>query len=177
LVYVVVECKRTDAAWVVLTANDRVLRDHVWTPIATPSILTFLERHPAILKACLPPDWPTPFKVLQTGKREPEGNPAFAACSQVVSACLGSIDSADAEQLAYPVVVIDAPLFAVSYLPNGDEQVAEVPAARVLWSGGHTLRAATQLDVVTAGEIANHAKRLRGELGDLFESLEDMPGK
>jgi hypothetical protein len=171
----VAECKRSKAPWLVLMTPDRDFSRLPSVPIATAELRRALDGHPVVMLDTLKRPSPIAFNVLQS-HAEPsnDSNPAFAACSQAVSACIGLIDEGAGHMLAYPVVVIDSPLFSVSYGEDGSELVDEIEWARVLWSGAHDLGGPTQLDVVTKGAIEKHAKTLRFELGDLYQTIESL---
>jgi hypothetical protein len=150
----VVECKRSKAPWLVLTTPDRDFGKQPSVPIATAELRRALDGHPVVMLDTLKRPSPTPFNVLQS-HAEPsnDSNPAYAACNQAVSSCIGMIEEGAGHMLAYPVVVTDAPLFSVSYGEDGSEQVDEAEWARVLWSG-----APRRTDAARRGDEGRHRK-------------------
>lgn len=166
-----IECKRGTGAWVVFTSDDPDLRRAAWHPVHY-SMESILQFRPNALSGFLPRPHPTAYKVVEIHGKAGESNPAYAACNQAISAAHGASGVGGVAQLVYPIVVIDAPLFSVTYTANGDESINEVPLARVLWSGSPLVDGPTQIDIVTSGAIESHAKTLRIELGDLYEELE-----
>ena len=174
LVYAVVECKKTAAPWVVLEApGPPVSREVVDGLIVTSSAAEQLRRAYSGPQSVLPrllaqtPDR-TAFQVVDPTSRK---DAPYQALSQVVSACLGTLDERPQTRgLAWPVVVISGPLFAATYgldPDSGDEpEIVERRRERLLWHGGPAGRPVL-VDIVTIDALADHAERLLQGLVDI----------
>jgi len=168
----VIECKKPKAPWVVRLSGDRTLEPTPPGPIATRGLFRLLMEQPNILSTALARQGPTAFSVVQT-HADAETNPAFAACNQAIAAAVGYLrPDLQMHRLAYPIVVIDAPLFTLAYREDGTEDLVGVEWARLLWSGAHTLGHWTQLDVVTLAGVEAYAERLNRELAVLLDLID-----
>ena len=155
----IVECKATKVPWIVLTGTLSV-EDATWVPIVSkPLANAFLRRTP-LLRQAFPIDGPTGYSVVQAHSRA-EPNPAYSALSQVVDACVGVARQRETSRvLCYPVVVIDSPLFALTYTHTGEESWSTRDWQRVVWSGSEHWDAPVAIDVVSSAVVEEHAKEL-----------------
>src|ERR1035437_2736629 len=121
---VVVECKKSKHPWVVRRAQ----LDHgqqSWAPIASKLLGAELDRH-RTLEAYMPLGDPTGIGVVQAFNSSDDAERAdapYRAISQAVAGARAALRKADGSALVYPVVVLDAPLFTLSYDEDGSGQV------------------------------------------------------
>jgi hypothetical protein len=142
-VSLVVECKRTvRTAWVVLT-HESPLRaaDVLASTISTRHAREVLVERANTRNQGIPPFLEVEvrhgFSVVQAHRAAEDDRPEqpFKAMSQVTAAAIATISRDEfGMKLAWPVVVIDGPLYEVTATDSGDD-VAPTDYARVMWHG------------------------------------------
>jgi len=165
--FAVIECKRSpNAAWIV-RETDQLSRDYTkWSALMTRPLEKALdELVPAFLQdfrveRIVRNELPRyAFSVVEA--TEETNDAAHAAMAQAVSGALGWVGSMSVPAMAVPVVVVDAPLFALCHRDGDDEPLEPIPWRRVLW--GETNKQ-TIVDVVTAGHVSAYGAELRQSL-------------
>jgi hypothetical protein len=161
-VAIAVECKRSDAPWLVRKA-DLSGEQLAWHPIASQLLAAYLVGEGRVGDA-MAVAGPTGFDVVSVrgeGRRSGD-DPAWAALAQAVAAARGTQPLEEQrDQRAswvYPVVVLDGPLYSLWY-PDGREELEAAAWERVIWSGSD-LPGPTAIDIVTRDEVRAHGARL-----------------
>ena len=171
-IYAVIECKAgAIGAWVIRKSL-LPWNEDLWIPISTDGLAAPLHEQRALIAHILPvdpPSNPIAFSIVEAvtnGDRDA----AYGALSQATSAARGWLQRAATPSIALPVVVVDTPLFTLTYDATGKPQLAEVDRARVLWTEpGQGLR--TAVDVVRRSAVLEHAKDLRFRFQWLADKL------
>jgi len=165
--FAVVECKRSaTGAWVVRETDQLQPAYRNWAPLTT----RILEKRIRGLEADFLLDFATwrsvdpgaaryAFSVVEA--TDETNDAAHAAIAQAVSGAMGWLDQLEGPALAVPVVVVDAPLFALCHGEGQDEPLEPIQWRRILW--GETPKQ-TIVDVVTADHVSAYASDLRSSL-------------
>ena len=183
-VRLVVECKRTDRTpWVVLTSESlHGPEDVIAATVSTTSAREFLTSRARSASSGVPEFLSISarhgFSVVQAHRKPDDDKPEqpFKAMSQAVSAAVARVGSEGAGwRVAWPVVVIDGPLFEVTATQSGDE-IAATDSARVMWHGAFASQPVI-LDIVRKPALHEYAHRayagLRSVQSDLETALDE----
>jgi hypothetical protein len=169
---VVVECKaRTRGAWVVRLAEP-AWDDDLWTVISTPGLAQDMERLAKITTAVLPLARigdPIPIAVIEAVEAV-DRDSAYGAISQAVSAAQGWADRARERTIVLPVVVVDAPLYTLTFGNDGTTAITEVPFSRVP-APTPTPTGQTAVEIITTTALPERVGRLAAELDWLARKL------
>jgi hypothetical protein len=168
-IWIAVECKAaTQGAWLIRRA---VMLDDKrrWRPIGSVAETGKLASQVQYLEASLPLGNPVGFTVVEAAPQDG----AFGAINQAISGAVALAKSVGDPVIVLPVVVVDGPLFTVTYEGRGREVVEGVGRYRVLWSASPAIPRATAVDIVTRSELEIGVTRLGHEVGQLAAQLED----
>lgn len=179
----VIECKASKKPWVVLKSSDALAAYNRLSAFA----VTTQPAREAIIKAR---DRGAPFK--QYIQREDSGgygfrqafsedaDPAYSSAISVLKACHGLTTARrmpgvpEAKHVAFPVIVVDAPLFECSLLEDGHLDLAEVSQSEFLFTAhlptavGCCIRVVTKPHLEAFCEYAKSiAQALRNNVADI----------
>lgn len=148
-IVVAIECKsRSTGAWVFRKATFRK-SDRQWRPIGSQPEVDELARMSWPLDDVYQMSQPVAYAV-----REAAGDDgAYAALNQAIDGALSVVADYEAV-VVLPAVVIDTPLFAVSYDPGSSGDVSPTEHEIVLWSQSPRLEAPVAIPVVHASWLA-----------------------
>jgi len=183
----VIECKSAkDKPWVILTTE--IGPREPWRPIATSRVVGAFDRHANRAQQSLQLTRPYGFSMIEASERSDRDemraprrerrDRAHDALEQVVSAAVGLLPR-DGLTFHLPVIVTDAPIWALAPDPTGALDANEVESYRILWHGAQAHPMPTVVDVVSRHALQSHAERLRHELQEaaetIFGLIEDEP--
>jgi hypothetical protein len=179
---VVVECKRASSPWVVFLPSEQerpAAPPYDVTTAATRSgrglLETLRKQGPPFPNIFVGPDR-VGFSVREANpERRPDAtDPAVATLHQVTKAAIGSFQEfgrGERPAIAFPVIVMDGPLFQVAVDAEGADDIQPVLWQRVLWHGSTVKREPTAIDVVTREHLPIYAFNLMNGLGELSKRL------
>jgi hypothetical protein len=171
-IYAVVECKAaTLGAWVIRQA-ELGWNDDLWSLLSTPDLSSRLEPLAHVVASALPLGRigePTPFAIVEAVDRA-DRDGAFWAVSQAVSAARGWLQRATVPSIAFPLIVVDTPLFTLRYDRMGNPELTQVEWSRLLWPSPGP-KAQTAVEIIARSSLAQRALDLRHDLGWLAEKL------
>jgi hypothetical protein len=173
-VSLVLECKHTEVPWIVLAENiamepSEVLGGMIGTERPTRILVETAETQGVMAPPFFRVDPLHGFGMAVVGRKDRE---AYEALAQAVSACQGLVLPGQFSWIiAWPALVIDGPLFLVSYDDEGRDLVEEVQEARLMWHGGSSIRP-VPVDVVRIQQLPEYAHGAVGGLNAARERLE-----
>lgn len=110
------------------------------------------------------------FQAFNPSDDPDRADAAYRAIAQAVAGARGALRRATRAALIYPVVVLDAPLFTLSYDEDNTEQLNEWGWDRVLWSGVDALQP-TAVDILTRLDLSGRAQVLHREFEEILKAL------
>jgi hypothetical protein len=179
---VVVECKRAKKPWIAVT-TDMARENAIGSLVCTSNLQWWFGQNPDAMKAATPVQPPRAYRLVQAHSNPDKDSgydPAYAALSQLLSAAKGVAQNHEARAqpaVVLPALVIDQPLYVLSFEDDAVEHLDEAPWVRLLWSGDPALGLTIGVDVVRDGYLAQYAREMRGLLGDLADILQPREGE
>lgn len=177
----VIECKASKNPWVVLTSEDafanynRIHAFSISSKAAKDVLFTQIDKQ-VKLPAFLERPSNGGYGLRQAfGK---DSDPAFAGAINVLKACIGiAQDRPNIPRLAFafPVIVVDSPLFECSRTLDGKLDLVEVDQSEFLFSAHIPEKIGCAIKVITRPKLqdfANSAKQLANELRNQLKSEE-----
>lgn len=178
----VVECKASRKPWVVLKSNDalasynRLFSFAVMTQSARVAISKALDRGDPVSR------YITRENSGGYGFRQAfseDADPAYSAAINVLKACHGLVGGRtpgvpEQNHVAFPVIVIDAPLFECSLQDDGELLITEVQESEFLFTAhlpttvGCCIRVVTKPNLLAFGQRAKEiADAIRNDVADV----------
>ncbi len=179
----VVECKSSQNPWVVFTSEDAFSlynRVHAFA-------MTSGAAKRALSERCGNDWWKKWIDRSEHGgygfrqALRKEADPAYAAAIGAVKACHGIAQDRSSSSIpllafAFPVIVVDSPLFECSRNSDGTLKLAEVPISEFLFSAHIPENIGCSVKVVTRAHLpifAKWARELTSAIRDEFQDEED----
>jgi len=181
----VIECKASTNPWVVLTSNDALSNYNslfafaVTSSAAKNALRNKVFKDLGLLSPYIKRDSHGGYGFRQAfGK---DNDPAYAAAIGAIKACAGVAqdrNSPDIPRLAFafPVIVVDAPLYECALTNDGELQLTEVEQSEFLFSAHIPEYVGTCIKVVTKAklqEFAQWAKQLANCIREELKSEEE----
>lgn len=161
---ITVECKHSPRAWLALTTNESLGElEAVDLTIATRAVSDGLGEmllQPPIPFPLQAMEW-NAFSVVTTDLHESsKTDPAYLAVNSAVNAAVARIGKHPyAYSIAFPVVVLAAPLWRLRLMTDGEERLDPVQWQRLIWEGGAAER--VMVDIVTRDYLPAYANEMR----------------
>lgn len=140
-----------------------------WRPIGSDAVVDSLVADAYALHGAFHPfEQPIPFHVVEAAPQDG----AYAAINQAISGAVALKEQAgDAAIVVIPAVLVDGPLFTVTYEDMGAEFVEETDFQRVHWGGSTALGHSTIVVLITRRALEEGASQLRFDVGELAPSV------
>jgi hypothetical protein len=172
----VIECKMTQAPWVVLHGDAKggrweALGDLPLRPLRTEHVLEVLEPEmdPWVLRL---PDR-AGFRAVVADTRFKTDDP-YEAFSQVVSAARAVVSEPASQipTIAIPMVLIGGPLVSMHYSAGAEPVISSTPWQRLAWTG-HPDGGAAVVDLVSRDGLAEYVAHSRAGGDEILPILRD----
>ena len=179
----VIECKASKKPWVVLKSSDalaaynRLFAFAVMTEPARVAIIRAWERS-ATVKQFIQREDSGGYGFRQAFSEE--ADPAYSSAINVLKACHGLTTARrmpgipEAKHVAFPVIVVDAPLFECTLKDDGSLELVEVPESEFLFTAHFPMALGCCIRVVTkpyleafCGYAKSVAQTLRNDVADV----------
>lgn len=166
----VLECKTSKKPWVLLCSGDTLSgynRLFAFAPMSSECRRSFAERLPDLVDVVpwLKKESFAGFSFRQAHS-EPAGDPAYGAAMAVASAVTEVVRDSRGEyrppfRIAFPVIVVDAPLLECSLDESGSIRVTEISEGEFLFTGALSTDFGSCIRVVAAERIAAFASEAK----------------
>lgn len=180
-IYFVVECKSSDKPWVVLMADDvlsdfnRIHAFSVTSDDAKEELFSLWRTKGEIRKLCdAPPRCGYSFRQALGG----QSDRAYSAAMSVLKACAGLTRERTASALkrfafAFPVIVVDAPIFECTLDSSGELDLVEVQSSSFLFSAHMPDPVACCIQVIKKGILQDFSMKSKEIAGTLRLSMKE----
>lgn len=181
-VSVVVECKKSDKPWVVLSSKD--------TLSGYNSLMAFGLMTQSLRSAIFDAGFKDPFSNHLRGSPEcgyalkqamsGEMDPAYAACVGVMAASratllAGTRSTSEPYHLVFPVIVVDSPLFEAGLDANGAVQLSRVARSKLLSGWDSAQFPPTCIHVVSVESLPDFAANTLSLASEVIAIVERTP--